>query len=231
MWLSAQDNIYSTEDDDTVKIQRYEQLQRVFMLHEVLKHEPTWTWPGELSGPALTIMNQMAMQDDISDLQTAVARFFAAAKLNESTPIDPKFIHRLLQQLDRFWVHSSSQLPHEIELQLAESMNEFVQKSLDQIRRHRDIFPSLHSPSLTRLEFLLRSLGFLGSMRAFRKVSPFSRGVRGEIVAHLRKGSVDWAQAQLREAQRTSNPIAHFITTLTADIQLGLTYYHSLFDT
>jgi BAI1-associated protein 3 len=118
-----------------------------------------------------------------------------------------------------------------LEQWLAEAMTGFVDKSLNQMRRHREIFPALHAPSMVRLEFLLRSLGLLGSMRAFRQVSPFSKGVRGEIVGALRKGSVQWAQLQLRESQRQGNPLVFFTTTLVADLQIGLTYYHSIFDT
>lgn len=86
------------------------------------------------------------------------------------------------------------------------------------------------SPSLIRLEFLLRCLGLLGSMRAFRAVCPFNKGVRGEVVNALRKGSIMWGQNVLRESQCLPNPLSNFVTTLTADIQLGQTYYHALFD-
>lgn len=157
-------------------------------------------------------------------------RFVAAAQLNRVTPLDPKFLHRLLVEVDKLWNQSQESLTRELEQWLAEAMNGFVDKSLNQIRRHRDIFPALHPPSLARLEFLLRCLGVLGSMKAFRQVCPFNKGVRGEIVGALRKGSVQWAQFFLRESQRLQNSMVYFTTTLIANLQLGLTYYHSLFD-
>lgn len=152
------------------------------------------------------------------------------AQLNRSTPIDPKFIHRLLLDVDKQWSQYQEALTRELEQWLAEAMTGFVEKALNQIRRHRDIFPALHPPSLIRLEFLLRCLGLLGSMKAFRQVCPFSKGVRGEVVGALRKGSVQWAQFYLRESQRLQNSMVYFGTTLIANLQLGLTYYHSLFD-
>lgn len=155
----------------------------------------------------------------------------AAVRLNRYTPIDPKFLHRLLVDIDKTWSQPNQEaLTKDLELWLAEAMTGFVDRSLNQIRRHRDIFPALHPPSLVRLEFLLRCLGLLGSMKAFRQVCPFNKGVRGEIVGALRKGSVQWAQHFLREAQRTASPMVQFTATLIADLQLGLTYYHSLFD-
>lgn len=183
-------------------------------------------------------------------------RYVAVVHVNRLTPIDPKFIHRLLVDIDKLWNQPSQEpLTRELEQWLAvifafkffavitmlsdsnkrfnfqEAMNGFVDKSLNQIRRHRDIFPALHPPSLHRLEFLLRCLGLLGSMKAFRQVCPFNKGVRGEIVGALRKGSVQWAQFYLRESQRSPNSMVCFTTTLVANLQLGLSYYHSVFDT
>ncbi|GBP03486.1 BAI1-associated protein 3, partial [Eumeta japonica] len=158
---------------------------------------------------------------------TIQVKFVAAAKLNRNTPLDPKFIHRLLTEVEKQWNASTQEsLTRELEQWLAEAMNGFVERSLYQIRRHRDIFPALNPPSLIRLEFLLRCLGLLGSMRTFRVVCPFNKGVRGEVVNALRKGSVTWGQHILKEGQNQPNPLAHFVTTLTADIQIGQSYYH-----
>lgn len=201
------------------------------MLNELATHEPTWSWCGDIQNSALTILHQMAVQADLSELQCSMARFVAAITLNNRTPLDPKFVHRLMIDMDRFWVQTSVEpLSQELEQWLAKSMTRFVEFSLNQLNRHREIFPALHPPSLLRLEFLLRCLGFLGSMRAFRQVCPFSKGVRGEIVNYLRKGSVFWAQSQLREASRTENPLIQFASTLLADLKMGLMHYHQIFD-
>jgi BAI1-associated protein 3 len=201
------------------------------MSNEISTHEPTWSWSGDIQGPALTILHQTAVQADLSDLQCAMARFVAAVTLNNRKPLDPKFIHRLMIEMDRFWMQTSVEpISYEIESWLAKAMSRFVASSLNQMQHHRQTFPALHPPSLIRLEFLLRCLGLLGSMRAFRQVCPFNKGVRGEIVNYLRKGSVFWAQTQLREAQKTDNPLVQFTSTLLADLQTGITYYHQIFD-
>jgi len=162
---------------------------------------------------------------------SSISRYVAAAKLNRSTPLDPKFLHRLLSDVEKQWNQPNQEaLSRDLEQWLADAMNGFVERSLNQIRRHRDIFPASNPPSLIRLEFLLRCLGLLGSMRAFRAVCPFNKGVRGEVVNALRKGSVMWGQTVMRESQGLPNPLSNFVTTLTADIQLGQTYYHALFD-
>ncbi|XP_037939126.1 BAI1-associated protein 3 [Teleopsis dalmanni] len=231
LWLSTREDHGTSEEDSEIEITKIEKLHAVFMQHEVSTYEPSWTWTGDLPGPALTILHQLAVQADLSDLHCAMARFVAAVKLNRTTPLDPKFVHRLLGDVEKHWNHPNQEaLTRDLEQWLAEAMTGFVERSLNQIRRHRDIFPALNPPSLIRLEFLLRCLGLLGSMRAFRAVCPFNKGVRGEVVNALRKGSVMWGQNVLRESQCLPNPLANFVTTVTADIQLGQSYYHALFD-
>jgi len=231
LWLSTRDDHGQSEDDILVEIRKLERLHVVFMSHELATHEPSWIWSGDIQGSALTILHQLAVQADLSELQCAMARLVAAVTLNCRTALDPKFIHRLLIEMDRYWVQVTMEpLGHEIEQWLAKAMSRFVEVSLNQMRKHRDFFPALHPPSLGRLEFLLRCLGLLGSMRAFRQVCPFNKGVRGEIVNFLRKGSVLWAQQQIRESQRHENPLVQFTITLLADLKTGLTYYHPIFD-
>ncbi|XP_055527058.1 BAI1-associated protein 3 isoform X4 [Wyeomyia smithii] len=233
MWLSTREDRGNSEEDNTLEVKKFERLQTIFMMHELHAHEPAWKWNGELAGPSLTILHQIAVQSDLSDLQISLAKLVAIIRLNRKKPLDTKFIHRQLIEVDKLWVnnYNNEPLTRELEQWLADSLNGFVERSLSHMRRHREVFPALHPPSLVRLEFLLRCLGLLGSMRAFRQVSPFSKGVRGEIVGALRKGSITWSQAQLREAQRAPNPLVHYTTILIADLQLGVTYYHSLFDT
>lgn len=104
LWLSTRDDHGQSEDDILVEIRKLERLHVVFMTHELQTHEPTWSWGGDIQGSALTILHQIAVQADLSELQCAMARFVAAVSLNNRTPLDPRFIHRLMIELDRFWV-------------------------------------------------------------------------------------------------------------------------------
>lgn len=79
LWLSTRDGhpgdgAISCEKDSSMEVGKMEQLQTVFMQHEVATHEPSWTWSGDLPGPALTILHQMAVQSDLADLHCAIAR-------------------------------------------------------------------------------------------------------------------------------------------------------------
>lgn len=79
LWLSTRegqvgDGSAASDIDNTSEAKNMEQLQMVFMKHEVATHEPSWTWNGELPGPALTILHQMAVQADLAELHCAVAK-------------------------------------------------------------------------------------------------------------------------------------------------------------
>ena len=74
LWLSTRDDHGTSEEDNSVEISKVEKLQMVFMAHEISSHEPSWTWTGDLPGPALTILHQMIVQGDLTDLLSALAR-------------------------------------------------------------------------------------------------------------------------------------------------------------
>lgn len=151
--------------------------------------------------------------------------------MNHSTPLSPQILHRRLQELDRLWAQPHGELLNqEMEQWLAEALTLLIDKSLNQIRRHRDIFPALHQPSKHRLEYMLRYMNHLTTARAHRQVCPFNKALRGEMVAALRRGSVQWAQHQLRESQKSPNALVGFTATLIANLRLGLDCYHSIFD-
>lgn len=75
LWLSTREDRGNVgEENNEQQLRKIEQLQMVFMQHEVNTHEPSWTWCGDLPGPALTILHQLAVQAELTDLQCAMAR-------------------------------------------------------------------------------------------------------------------------------------------------------------
>ena len=61
----------------------------------------------------------------------------------------------------------------------------------------RSLFgPARHSSS-SKLDYLLRCLTLLDTMRAFRRCCPFHKEIRGEIVAAVRKGAAEWVANEL----------------------------------
>lgn len=58
------------------------------------------------------------------------------------------------QELDNVW-HTDT-LSRDEEQCLADSFNEFLEVTLKKVRQHRVLFPPLHRPSISKLDYLLR---------------------------------------------------------------------------
>lgn len=74
LWLSTREDRGTSEEDNSAEVRKLEKLQNVFMRHELMNQDVSWSWNGDLTGPANTIIHQMAVQGDLSDLQCALSR-------------------------------------------------------------------------------------------------------------------------------------------------------------
>ncbi|XP_061715227.1 BAI1-associated protein 3 [Cydia pomonella] len=255
LWLSARE-AGRHDDDNWQQVRQHERLFGVLLANEVdsasggpsgAESECPAMWEGELCGAAQTLLHQHAVQSDMSTLQAAIARFAAACRLNSDAPLDPKYMYKLLTELERTWCASEgmplraeacpgaggSCASRDEERWLADCFGEFVERALHQLRLHRDLYPVLHHQSLNKLEFLLRCLSQLSQMKAFWRCCPFNKEIRSEIVGSLRKGTSEWYEAlcaQDTESERGED-LVNLITLVQIDLQQGLTYYHPLFET
>ncbi|KAF5278098.1 hypothetical protein FQR65_LT03614 [Abscondita terminalis] len=232
LWLSTREDRGISEEDNWTEVRQHESLYAIFVDYELRNWtEESWTWSGDLPGPALTILHQQAVQGDLSELQKALARFVAAAKVYLQHPLDPRWMLQLLTDLEHSWVTTS--LSREEEIWLAEYFTSMLERWLLQIRHHRQLFPALHPPSLSRLEYLLRCLAYTSNMKAFWKCCPFNKEIRGEIVAALRKGTPDWFVG-LRSITMTideyDSSFVDFCSEIYISLQHSLSYYHPLFE-
>ncbi|XP_072947566.1 BAI1-associated protein 3 [Epargyreus clarus] len=249
LWLSARE-AGRHDDDNWQQVRQHERLFGVLLAHEVETaanaaggaESDSATWEGELCGAAQTLLHQHAVQGDMSSLQAAIARFAAACRLNGDVPLDPKYMFKLLSELEKAWCASEGTsssadggvgLSRDEQRWLADCFGEFVDRALHQLRLHRDLYPVLHHQSLNKLEHLLRCLNQVSQMKSFWRCCPFKNEIRGEIVAALRKGTAEWYEAlcaQDTESERGED-LVNLITLVQIDLQQGLTYYHPLFET
>ncbi|KAG6459452.1 BAI1-associated protein 3 [Manduca sexta] len=250
LWLSARE-AGRHDDDNWQQVRQHERLFGVLLAHEVetaanatgAEGEASAAFEGELCGAAQTLLHQHAIQGDLSALQAAIARFAAACRLNSDAPVDPKYMYKLLTELERAWCSSEidagagaecgATVSRDEERWLADCFGELVERALHQLRLHRDLYPVLHRLSLNKLEYLLRCLSQLSQMKAFWRCCPFNKEIRSEIVGALRKGTSEWYEAlcaQDTESERGED-LVNLITLVQIDLQQGLTYYHPLFET
>ncbi|XP_032520325.2 BAI1-associated protein 3 [Danaus plexippus] len=250
LWLSARE-AGRHDDDNFQQVRQHERLFGVLLAHEIETATASigtegerGEWEGELCSAAQTLLHQHAIQGDLSPLQATIARFAAVCRLNNEVPIDPKYINKLLVELERAWCvsesmsgggsgDSGSAATHDEERWLADCFRQFVERALHQLRLHRDLYPVLHHHSINKLEFLLRCLNQLAQMKAFWRCCPFNKEIRGEIVSALRKGTAEWYEAlcaQDTDSERGED-LVNLITLVQIDLQQGLTYYHPIFET
>ncbi|XP_022124719.2 BAI1-associated protein 3 [Pieris rapae] len=252
LWLSARE-AGRHDDDNWQQVRQHERLFGVLLSHEVETaanvacegaESDSHAWEGDLCGAAQTLLHQHAVQGDMSSLQAAIARFAAACRLNSEAPLDPKYMFKLLNELERAWCASEALVgsgsgdagacaSRDEERWLADCFGELVERALHQLRLHRDLYPVLHHLSLNKLEYLLRCLNQLSQMKAFWRCCPFSKEMRSEIVGALRKGTAEWYDAlcaQDTESERGED-LVNLLTLVQIDLQQGLTYYHPLFET
>ncbi|XP_026297560.1 BAI1-associated protein 3 isoform X3 [Apis mellifera] len=234
LWLSTREDRGTSEEDNWGELRQQERLYTVFLNHEMNKQGEDFT--GELPQTALTILHQHAVQGDVTELQQALVRWVATSR---QSACDPKTLHRLLQELDNVW-HTDT-LSRDEEQCLADSFNEFLEVTLKKVRQHRVLFPPLHRPSISKLDYLLRCLGLLSNMKAFRACCPFNKEIRGEIITALRKGTLEWYEDTRQQtmcydkepdqdADKVLQDFTNLVTALLVDLEQGLTYYNSLFE-
>ncbi|XP_012239526.1 BAI1-associated protein 3 isoform X1 [Bombus vosnesenskii] len=234
LWLSTREDRGTSEEDNWGELRQQERLYTVFLNHEMNKQGEDFT--GELPQTALTILHQHAVQGDVTELQQALVRWVATSR---QSACDPRILHRLLQELDNVW-HTDT-LSRDEEQCLAESFNEFLEVTLKKVRQHRVLFPPLHRPSISKLDYLLRCLGLLSNMKAFRACCPFNKEIRGEIITALRKGTLEWYEDTRQQtmcydkepdqdADKVLQDFTNLVTALLVDLEQGLTYYNSLFE-
>ncbi|KZC11069.1 BAI1-associated protein 3 [Dufourea novaeangliae] len=223
LWLSTREDRGTSEEDNWGELRQQERLYTVFLNHEMSKQGEDFT--GELPQSALTILHQHAVQGDVTELQQALVRWVATS--------------RQPTELDKVW-HMDT-LSRDEEQCLADSFNEFLEVSLKKIRQHRVLHPPLHRPSISKLDYLLRCLGLLSNMKAFRSCCPFNKEIRGEIITALRKGTLDWYEEKRQQtmcyvkepdqdADKVLQDFTNLVTALLVDLEQGLTYYNSLFE-
>ncbi|XP_051165972.1 BAI1-associated protein 3 isoform X1 [Leptopilina boulardi] len=234
LWLSTRENRGTSEEDNWGELRQQERLYTVFLNHEINKLGKDFN--GELSQIPMTILHQHAVQGDITDLQQAIVRWVASAR---QSSVDPKTLYRFLQDIENMW-HPNELSLEEVQY-LADSFNAFLDVTLKKVRQHRVLFPPLHQPAISKLDNLLRCLGLLSIMSAYRKCCPFNKEMRWEIITALRKGTLEWYQDTRQQTMgrdqepdqdqdRVLQDFTNLVTALLVDLEQGQIYYNSLFE-
>ncbi|KAK9871546.1 hypothetical protein WA026_012923 [Henosepilachna vigintioctopunctata] len=130
-------------------------------------------------------LNRHLFLGDLTELQTASVRFVAASSIYLKYSLDPRWMFQLLTDIETAW--SNSTLTREEEMWLAEKFTAMQERWLQQLRHHRQLFPALHPASLARLEYILRCLAYMSSMKSFWKCCPFNKEIEVKLLPQCEK--------------------------------------------
>lgn len=226
-------------DDNWKEVVEHQELLWIFIEHELRNLEcPSYEWAGDLPAPALTILQQHAIQGDITELQQAICRWVMYSRKHMGVSLDYALLLQLLDDLDRAWEDSDRPLSRDEEACLAESFNVFIDYCLELLQKHRDLFPMTHVEAEHKLVHLLKCLALIYRMKAFQWCCPFRNQLSVEITNTLKKGCADWFrcthalhQPLVLTEQTVLASLTELTNALNADLHKGIKHYNRVFET
>ncbi|XP_042902243.1 BAI1-associated protein 3 isoform X2 [Parasteatoda tepidariorum] len=238
---TREDKDSAGEDDNWKEVVEHQELLWVFIQHELKQHfGPSYEWAGDLPQPALTILHQHAIQGDITELQQTLCRWTMYSKQHMEVPLDYALLYQLLDDLSKAWGEQENPLSRDEEASLAESFNIFLDFSLKLMQKHRDLFPPGNTLAQHKLTHLLKCLSTLHNLKAFRWCCPFRHDLHVEIITSIRKGTLDWFNVQVANAEALQRKestskwplkrLIDLINVLNTDVYKGYVYYNEEFE-
>ncbi|XP_026686906.1 BAI1-associated protein 3-like, partial [Diaphorina citri] len=230
LWLSTREDRGTSEEDNWSDIRQQERLYSIFIKYEMTKCSGPWS--GELPYVALSILHQHAIQGDITELQSATIRWLAFSKVPS---LDPKILVKILATLENLWSHET--LSRE-EMSRNALHNESVLEvlclgMLSTMKAYWKCCPFNKEISIIPL----RCLGMLSTMKAYWKCCPFNKEIRGEIIAALKKGTLElYEETHKTIAGLRGDPdlrikgLVKLTTSVIVDLQTGYDYYNGVFE-
>ncbi|KAJ8364130.1 hypothetical protein SKAU_G00129610 [Synaphobranchus kaupii] len=201
--------------------------------HSQVQVEP-YNWDGTLSRPAQTVLSHHAVQAGLSPLQQAIIRWRCYSSHHRSQRMCYSFLLGLLWVIEEEWDAPSVQ--GELEASLADSFSLYTDYCLALLRNMRQTFPCSSPTAITRCEFMLRTLGHIHIMQAFKTVCPFRKELHLEISTVIKKTTVEWYEGIISQhkpdegtLEEELRRLVSVVDAVCADVQRGQNVYNKLF--
>ncbi|XP_028843285.1 BAI1-associated protein 3 isoform X2 [Denticeps clupeoides] len=201
--------------------------------HSHIQVEP-YNWNGQVSPPAWTVLSHHAAQADLSPLQQAIIRWQCYSSHHRSQRMCYSLLLRLLRTIDAEW--DSAAVHGELGSHLADSFGSYIEYCLGLIKNMRQVFPCSNSAAVIRCELMLRGVGHLQSMQAFRTMCPLRSQLHLEIATVIKKGTVEWYEATIAHFKPDEGSLEEQLRRLVlvvdavcSDVQRGHSVFNKLF--
>ncbi|MEQ2254474.1 hypothetical protein ILYODFUR_004142 [Ilyodon furcidens] len=232
VFTSQRDTTLSKRDTN-VSIHKKLLCQIVEYEHAQVKREP-YNWNGQVSPPAWTVLTHHAVQTDLSPLQQAIVRWQCYSSHHRNQRVCYSLLLRLLRTIDAEW--DPPAVRGDLERQLSDSFRLYTEHCLCLMKNMRQVFPCTSAAAITRYELMLRGIGYMQNMRAFKTVCPLRNELHLDITTAVKKGTSEWYESLIAQykpeegaVEEQLKKMVQVIDAVCADLQRAQNIYNKLF--
>ncbi|XP_061703344.1 BAI1-associated protein 3 isoform X2 [Syngnathoides biaculeatus] len=201
--------------------------------HAHVKREP-YNWNGQVSPPAWTVLTHHAVQTDLTRLQQAIIRWQCYSGHHRTQRVCYSLLLRLLRAIDAEWDPPS--VRGDLERQLSDSFRLYTEHCLCLMKNMRQVFPCTSAAAVTRYELMLRGIGYMQNMRAFKSVCPLRNELHLDITSAVKKGTSEWYESLIAQYKPEDGSLEEqlkkmvvVVDAVCADMQRAQNIYNKLF--
>ncbi|XP_022595332.1 BAI1-associated protein 3 [Seriola dumerili] len=232
LFTSQRDTPLSGKDSN-VSIHKKLLSQIVEYEHAHVKREP-YNWNGQVCPPAWTVLTHHAVQTDLSPLQQAILRWQCYSSHHRTQRVCYSLLMRLLRTIDAEW--DPPAVRGDLERQLSDSFRLYTEHCLCLMKNMRQVFPCTSAAAITRYELMLRGIGYMQNMRAFKTVCPLRNELHLDITTAVKKGSAEWYESLIARykpeegtLEEQLKKLVQVVDAVCADVQRAQNIYNKLF--
>ncbi|KAF7653222.1 hypothetical protein LDENG_00085940 [Lucifuga dentata] len=201
--------------------------------HANVKREP-YNWNGQVSPPAWTVLTHHAVQTDLFPLQQAIIRWQCYSSHHRTQRVCYSLLLRLLRTIDAEW--DPPAVRGDLERQLSDSFRLYTEHCLSLMKNMRQVFPCTSAAAITRYELMLRGIGYMQNMRAFKTVCPLRNELNLDITTAIKKGTAEWYESLIARYKPEEGTLEEqlrrldqVVDAVCGDVQRAQNIYNKLF--
>ncbi|XP_066530374.1 BAI1-associated protein 3 [Hoplias malabaricus] len=201
--------------------------------HNHVQKEP-YNWNGQVCPAAWTVLSHHAVQSDLSPLQQSIIRWQCYSSHHRSQRMCYSLLFRLLRAVEAEWEAGDAE--KELGSLLAQSFKLYCDYCLSLMKSMRQVFPCTNTIAITRCELMLRTIGQVQSMQAFKAVCANRNELHLEIATVIKKGTVEWYEATISHfkpdegtLEEQLKRLVQVVDAVCVDVQRGQNVYNKLF--
>ncbi|KAF3699991.1 BAI1-associated protein 3 [Channa argus] len=141
---------------------------------------------------------------------------------------------RLLRTIDAEW--DPPAVRGDLERQLSDSFRLYTEHCLCLMKNMRQVFPCTSAAAITRYELMLRGIGYMQNMRAFKTVCPLRNELHLDITTAIKKGTAEWYESLFAQykpddgaLEEQLKKLVQVVDAVCADVQRAQNIYNKLF--